>query len=175
MKPCSDSEVQRDVADSSRTLSFDTIAGRFGNQFRGKRLYATFFMIIGTLLICVAVFMVFYGAFKRNNAKTLYPASVIIFSFGLLLTLKDSISKITTSIVTVELVKQATVDADAIDKIRSRVEDQSATIDLIAKKAVSAESASEDAEKQINLTKQKLQDVDAALTEAKNTLASARP
>lgn len=125
--------------------------------------------IIGIVTVIASVLMLFYEIYHQHR-KHVFGGLSVLFFFGLLLSFSDTISKISTPYGMVELLHKATSDAAAVEAIRKRVEDQSATIDLIAKEATSAESATQEAERQIEVTKEKMKEFDSALQDAKSTL-----
>lgn len=126
---------------------------------------------LGLIALFSAFVMIIYETYKGKQRGKVYSSAGLVFVLGLVLSFSDTISKITTSFGTVELLNKAKVDAGMIEILRSRVENQSATIDLIAKQATSAEAATAEAERQLDVTGKKLQDVDAALSAANNALA----
>lgn len=66
--------------------------------------------------------------------------------------------------------EQAVAGAEAVARLKERVENQSATVDLVAKRAAMAKETSEQAIEQNNRAEQKLQTLDNAIREANSAL-----
>ena len=97
---------------------------------------------------------------------------VFIAIMGFLLILKDKLVEVTfkdwLSIKT--SAAEASADAKTIASIKQQVENQRATIDLIATEAQTAKNLSEEASNKIALAEQKLKDLDDAIQKANGSL-----
>lgn len=93
--------------------------------------------------------------------------------FRVALILEERITKvIIPKIGTIEAVtQQATTDAKTISDLKARVENQSATVDLVAKQASSAKALSEQVEEQNKLAAQKLDTLNKAIQQANSVLS----
>lgn len=95
---------------------------------------------------------------------------------GLALIFQDRLTELTVAgIGTIKAsAEQAVVDATTVSNLKSRVENQSATVDLVATQASAAKALALQAEKQTKQATQKLEGLDKAISEANATLAQLR-
>jgi hypothetical protein len=121
------------------------------------------FQVLGLLLILASISGAFWWITRHTKATGAVITAVLalclfaVFS-GVALILEERITKvIIPKVGTIEAVtQQATTDAKTISDLKARVENQSATVDLVAKQASSAKALSEQVEEQNKLAAQKL-------------------
>jgi hypothetical protein len=104
----------------------------------------------------------------------LYPAGFLIMAFavaGFVVSQSSTITHIGIGKIAIDqAITQATGDAKAIQDIRGKVENQSATIDLIATQSSDAFSLSKRASKQVDDAEKKLHDLNPLINEANKAI-----
>ena len=130
--------------------------------------------IVGILLILNALFLATWWVVTDHPYK---PWAVLIglvaIFVGVYFTVQDRAIEITIEKVgTIKAAaRQATVDAQAVADLRQRIEAQSATVDLVAESATKAHNLIEDLERKNQTAESKIQDLEAASSEVRDTLA----
>ena len=129
--------------------------------------------VIGIFLILLSIGILIYWLATGKRSKPLLKfVCAFIAIVGFLLILKDKLVEVTfkdwLSIRT--SVSEATSDAKTIAAIKQQVENERATIDLVATDAQTAKNLSEDASNKVVLADQKLKDLDAALQRANDSI-----
>ena len=138
--------------------------------------------VIGVALVVAAVTYAMSAAWPRATDKpkkgVWLPLSVGLFVLfaGLVLTFQGRITEITVrgigSIKTAT--EQAITDAGAVAEIRQRVENQSATVDLVVAQSTRAKELSESAEKQVKDAATQLTELKDSVSKAQNLLDDLR-
>jgi hypothetical protein len=128
---------------------------------------------LGSLLLLFAIAFGFIVLFRKTSPfknPGLIVLVVIFAGFGLLLS--DRITEFTIpNVGTLKAAtKQATADAETIGKLKERVENQSATVDLVAGQAAKAQQLSETAVAQTKQVDDRLDKINAVITDATATL-----
>ena len=122
----------------------------------------------GFLLIVNALAVTGWHAATGGGSKWVISVCMLAVFAGLTLTFQDRITELT--IKGVGSLKVATAQAESklaeIEQIRTRVEAQSATIDLVAKDAKEAKQLTEDIKKKSDEVEVKVKKVDLALEKA---------
>lgn len=128
---------------------------------------------IGIILIVIAIAIAIYWLVTGKRNKPLFRfVCIFIAAIGFLLILKDQLVEITfKDVLSIKTsVAKASADADTIAKIKHQVENQRATIDLVATEAQSAKNLSEDASNKVMLAEQTLLTLDGAIQKANEAL-----
>jgi septal ring factor EnvC (AmiA/AmiB activator) len=128
---------------------------------------------LGTLLLLFAMVFGFIALFRKTSPfknPALIVGLAIFAGFGLLLS--DRITEFTIpNVGTLKAAtRQATANADTIAKLKERVENQSATVDLVASQAAKAQQLSETAATQTKQVDERLNKINAVITDATATL-----
>src|ERR1035438_3627120 len=130
---------------------------------------------IGIVLILVAVSIAIFWLSTGRRSKPLFKTVIIfIASIGFLLIIKDKLVEVTIKdwLTIKTSVAEATADAKSIAAIKQQVENQRATIDLVATEAQKAQNLSEEASNKVALAEQKLVLLNLALSEASVALTN---
>lgn len=131
--------------------------------------------IIGILLILISIVLTALWITKERNHKgtVMVLCSIAVFA-GLALILQDRITELTVKGVgTIKATtKQVKLDAKTVAELKERVENQSATVDLIAKEASTAKAISEEVADKNQRAEKKLATLDEAITKASTMLAN---
>lgn len=124
--------------------------------------------IFGALVI-VASFLVYH---RSNGGKAAVSLMMAMIFVGLALILNDSLAEVSFGrFGTFKMLHdRASADVNAIQALKTRVENQSATIDAVAGQAKNAADLSDKAASQVRAADQKLTDLNATLSAAKVTL-----
>ena len=129
--------------------------------------------IIGILLVLnsIAITGWWVGTHGSHKFGVITVCLIAVFA-GLVLILNERITEITVKGVgsISASAEQAQTDAEAISQVKTRVETQSATVDLVADKATKAQELSEEVAKQNKKAEEKLATLDSAIGKAKNSL-----
>ncbi len=130
--------------------------------------------LIGILLILNSIALTAWWATTQNNHKgTVITICLIAVFVGLALVLQDRLTELTVK--GVGTIKAATeqvqTDAKTVADLKERVENQSATVDLVAKEDFKAKAISEEVADKNQRAEQKLDTLDEAIKKAKHTLA----
>lgn len=133
--------------------------------------------IFGLILIVFAVAFptIFFlsSKGKRFPKTALVMIAAVAMFGGISLVIADRITKVVSPFGTITAATQhATEDARAISQLRERVENQSATVDLVATQAEKAKQMSQDATNQVNKVQQKIDSLNNIIGEAEKTLKS---
>ncbi|MEI6085186.1 MAG: hypothetical protein WCS70_12905 [Verrucomicrobiota bacterium] len=133
------------------------------------------FLTIGVVLILAGVAIAIYWLLTGKRNKPLFRfVCLLTVVTGFLLIVKDRIIEVTLkdvfSVKTV--VDQAKADAGEISSIKKRVQDQSATIDLVANEALTAKHLAEEVAKEITSASVQLGDLSNTLTKANVILSN---
>jgi hypothetical protein len=131
--------------------------------------------IIGILLVLNSIALTAWWITTQNNHKTAVITLCLIAVFtGLGLILQDRITELTVK--GVGTIKAATeqvqTDAKTVADLKERVENQSATVDLVAKEASKAKKISEEVADKNRRAEEKLNTLDESITKANATLAN---
>lgn len=130
--------------------------------------------MFGSFLIVISIGIAFWRVMTQEKGRTavISICSLAVFA-GVVLIIKDRITELTVpGIGTIRAATaQVITDAKTIADLRDRVENQSATVDLVAKQASSAKALSEAVEEQNSRARQKLDTLDKAIEDAAATLA----
>src|SRR5260370_29924205 len=130
--------------------------------------------LLGCLLIANGIGVVAWWLMtgKPNSGYAILLCLIIVF-VGLVFVFNERISEIT--IKNVGSIKtaaqQATGDANEIANLRKRIENQAATVDLVAGKASEAERLSKDLSKKNEIADRKLGEIEATLKQAEENVA----
>lgn len=129
--------------------------------------------IAGTLLIVCSV----GAAFWWYERRSVLAAAILGVVAGLALTIQDRITELPLpGFGTIKAAaEQAIADAATVGKLKERVENQSATVDLVATQASAAKLLAQQAEEQTKRAGQRLEALDKAIGEANAALAQLRP
>jgi hypothetical protein len=130
--------------------------------------------VTGIILILVSIgILIYWLATGRRSKPLLKYVCVFIAIMGFLLILKDKLVEVTfkdwLSIKT--SAAEATADAKTIAAIKQQVENQRATIDIVATEAQTAKNISEEASNKVVAAEQKLRNLDDAIQKANDSLA----
>lgn len=131
------------------------------------------YRILGIILIFAPIVGTLAWVLSKGTHKVfLVSFTGVCGFFGLVLVLSDRISEITiTGVGTVKTAaERATASADAIARLRERLESQGATVEAIAGEARKATELSNLAAKQTTEAEQKLKRLDEAIDDASNLL-----
>jgi hypothetical protein len=128
--------------------------------------------ILGFLVLAMTVLLLIIdGILSRGSGLRFKFASLMLFFLGSLLIFGDRVTRVDIGVFHFEQVTaKAVSDANAISDLRTRVENQSATVDLVAQKASAAEEVSNEAADQIKEAKKGLADLNGTIAEAKQSL-----
>src|SRR5882757_10032829 len=113
--------------------------------------------VIGTILILLSIgILIFWLATGRRSKPLLKFVCVFIATIGFLLILKDKLVEVTLKdwLTIKTSAAEATADAKIIAAIKQQVENQSATIDLVATEAQKAKNLSEEASNKVAVAEQ---------------------
>src|ERR1039458_2677228 len=129
--------------------------------------------VTGIILILLSIgILIYWLATGRRSKPLLKFVCVFIAIMGFLVILKDKLVEVTfkdwLSIKT--SVAEASADAKTIASIKQQVENQRATIDLVATEAQTAKNLSEEVSNKIAFAEQKLKDLDDAIQKANDSL-----
>lgn len=132
--------------------------------------------IAGTALIVVSIVAAFWLAWVGNTRRGVLPAAILGVVAGLALTIQDRITELPLpGFGTIRAARtQAIADAATIGKLKERVENQSATVDLVATQASAAKALAQQAEEQTKRAGRRLEALDKAIGEANAALAQLR-
>jgi len=129
--------------------------------------------LIGILLVLNSIALTAWWVTTQGS----YKAAVITLCFltvfaGLALILQERITELTVKGVgTIKTaVQQVTLDVQTVAELKERVENQSATVDLVAKEASKAKALSEEVAENNERAEEKLETLDKAITKANITL-----
>ncbi len=130
--------------------------------------------LIGILLVLNSIALTAWWITTQGNYKgTVVILCLIAVFAGLALILQDRITELT--IKGVGTIKSATQqvqsDAKTVAELKERVENQSATVDLVAKEAFKAKAISEEVAEKNRRAEEKLDTLDEAITKANAALA----
>ena len=129
--------------------------------------------LIGILLILSSLAVSFWWITNRgtNKGTVVTLCTLAVFS-GLVMIFQERITELTVKGVgTIKTaVQQATSDAEAVAKLKERVENQSAMVELVANEASKAKAISEDVADKNKRAEEKLEILDKAVTSANATL-----
>jgi F0F1-type ATP synthase epsilon subunit len=131
--------------------------------------------IIGIVLILTSpIFTVIWIITKNKNKAPLITLCSIVMFAGFGLIMQDRITELTfEGVGTIKAAtEQAQSDADTITYLKGRVENQSVTVDLVAKEASKAKKISEEVAENNRRAEEKLYTLDEAITKANATLAN---
>ncbi len=131
--------------------------------------------LIGILLVLNSIALTAWWITTKSKHKpTVISLCLIAVFAGLVLILQDRITELTVKGVgTIKAVtEQVRTDANTVADLKKRVENQSATVDLIAKEASKAKEISEEVADKNRLAEEKLNTLDDAITKANATLAN---
>ena len=133
--------------------------------------------IAGTTLIVVSIVAAFWSMRDGNMRRGVLATAILGVVAGLALTIQDRITELPLpGFGTIKAAAaQAGADAATIGKLKTRVEDQSATVDLVASQASAARALAQQAEGQTKLAQQRLEALNKAIGEANAALAQLRP
>ena len=124
--------------------------------------------LAGLLLIFNALAITGWQVATESGNKWIISVCTIAVFAGLVLTFQDRITELT--IKGVGSLKAATIQAEEklaeIEQIRTRVEAQSATIDLVAKDAKEAKQLTEDIKSKSDEVEEKVKKIDSTLEQA---------
>jgi hypothetical protein len=129
-------------------------------------------LALGLGLLVASIVAIAREPFREKPRRAVIATGFGLALLGVLLSQSGRIAKITTAGGTVELVAKAKGDAAEIEAIRSRVESQSATIDLVVEKAGSAEATAAEADRRLVSANDRIGDLDKTIEEAKQSLAT---
>jgi seryl-tRNA synthetase len=131
--------------------------------------------LIGILLVLNGIALTAWWVTTNgtHKASVITVCTIAVFA-GLALILQDRITELTVKGVgsIKAAVEKAESDAEAIDSLKSRVESQSATVDLVAQEASKAKKLSEEVAKKNERAEKKLDTLDESIAKAKSTLSS---
>jgi hypothetical protein len=130
--------------------------------------------LFGLVLIAASIIISLLWVMKRKEAhKSVVTVCFLTVFTGLALILNDRITELTfPGVGTIKAAtEQATADAKTIADLKTRVENQSATVDLVATQAASAKALSEQVVEQNKLAAQKLDTLDKAIKQADAALS----
>jgi hypothetical protein len=130
--------------------------------------------IVGILIVLTILIFTAWRIVKQNERKKgLIPLCLIAVFAGLFLILQDRVTELTVK--GIGTIKAATAqvqsDANTVAELKKRVEDQSATVDLVAKEALKAKEISENVADKNRQAEEKLLTLNEALTKANASLA----
>jgi hypothetical protein len=132
---------------------------------------------IGVALILNSLGFTFWWLATQPTAK-LWALSLCAFAViaGFALIFNERVTEMTLgNVATLKTAtEQAVIDAETIRKLTERVENQSATVDLVAKQAATAKALSEEVEKQIKQAAEKLRTLDLSTNDAQKLLGETR-
>lgn len=130
---------------------------------------------LGMLLVVFGV--AFPVIFFLSSKEKRFPKTALTMIGGLAvfggisLIIADRITKVVSPFGTLTAATEhATADAKAISQLRERVEDQSATVDLVSTQAEKAKQMSQDATNQVTKLEQKIDSLNNIIGEAEKTL-----
>ena len=130
-------------------------------------------LAIGIILIVTSIVIAIYWLATGKRNKPLFRF-VCVFTaiMGFLLVLKDKLVEVTfKDVISIKTsAAKASADAEVIAKVKQQVENQRATIDLVATEAQKAKNISEDASNKVMLAEQKLITLDDAIQKANEAL-----
>lgn len=122
------------------------------------------YQIIGIVVPIISILLTFRyisngGAYRKS---VLTVCAIAVF-YGCFLFLSDRIVEFSMGNIGAfkTVLKQATIDAKQVGEIKSRVEAQSATIDMVAKNASESKELSEGLATKLNLAEKRLRDAEA--------------
>lgn len=124
--------------------------------------------LAGALLIINAFFITgwwFWGEHTQN--KWAFMLCALAIFVGIFLILEDRVTELTVKGVgTIKsAAKQASADADSISDLKTRVESQSATVDLVAQEAADAKELVNDLSEKNTKAEEKLSQLDNAISD----------
>lgn len=129
--------------------------------------------LIGILLVLNSIGLAAWWIFNEGSHKAaaITLCSIAVFS-GIALILQDRITELTVKgIGTIKAAtKQVESDAQLVSELKERVENQSATVDLIAKEASKAKALSKEVANKNQQAEEKLAVLDDAIQKANKTL-----
>lgn len=129
---------------------------------------------IGILLILSSIVWTTWWITTHDNYKVaLFSLCLIAIFVGLVLIFQDRVTELTVKGVgTIKAVtQQVQSDAKAVAELKERVENQSATVDLIAKEASKAKEISEEVADKNKLAEEKLDTLNKTIAKANDALA----
>lgn len=130
--------------------------------------------LIGILLILNSLALTGWWITSGNNHKAAATSLCLVAVFaGLVMLLQDRITELTVKGVgTIKAAsEQVLTDANTVADLKQRVENQSATIDMVAKEATKAKTISEEASEQNRIAEEKLLTLNESIKEASASLA----
>jgi hypothetical protein len=131
------------------------------------------FSLVGIALILVAVgLLIFWLATGRRSKPLVKFACVFLATIGFLLVVKDKLVEVTLKdVLTIKTsASEATADAKSIASIKANVENQRATIDLVATEAERTKILSEDASNKLASAELKLAALDVGIKKGNESL-----
>lgn len=129
--------------------------------------------LIGILLVLNSIALTAWWVTTHGSHKgTVVTLCFLTVFSGLALVLQDRITELTVKGVgTIKtVVQQVTSDAQTVTELKERVENQSATVDIIANEASKAKALSEEVADKNKRAEEKLETLDKAITKANTTL-----
>src|ERR1035437_1269745 len=129
--------------------------------------------IVGIILILTSVGVAIFWLATGKRSKPLFKfVCLLTVAIGFLLVIKDQLVEVTfkdwLSIKT--SAAEAKADAKTISDVKQQVENQRATIDLVATEALNAKNLSEEASNKIAVAEHKIGDLDDAIQKANEAL-----
>jgi hypothetical protein len=131
--------------------------------------------LIGILLVLNSIALTAWWITTHNSNKAAAITVCLIAVFaGLGLILQDRITELTVKGVGTirSATEQVQIDAKTVSDLKARVENQSATVDLVAKEASKAKELSAEVAEKNRRAEDKLNTLDEAITKAKYSLLS---
>ena len=130
--------------------------------------------LIGVLLILNSIALTASWITTQESHKAAVITLCLIGVFaGLVMVLQDRVTELTIKGVGTlkAATEQAQVDARSVADLKERVENQSATVDMVAQEASRAKAISEEVSRKNQLAEEKLDTLDKAINEASAALA----
>jgi hypothetical protein len=115
-----------------------------------------------------------YWRYKDGSTELKYLSAIIGLAFvcGLILLFANQITEFEGWGTKIKMAtQQAVIDAEAVAKLRQQVENQSATVHLVASEATKAKELSETAVNQTRQAEDKLKTLDSVIRDATNTIS----
>ena len=129
--------------------------------------------LIGILIVLNSIALTAWWITTQGSHKTTVVTLCFLTVFaGLALILQERITELTVKGVgTIKTAaQQVTSDARTVAELKERVENQSATVDLVAKEASKAKALSEEVADKNRIAEDKLETLDKAINKANSTL-----
>ena len=121
-------------------------------------------------IVVVAIYLLVYNNLGKASATILFALAIL---GGLAIANYDLITNFKYKGFDIQLTRdKAVADANAISKIKKRIEDQSATVDLVASRATNALKLSEEATEKNKLAEKELKKIQTTLSETENKLST---